>query len=265
MLAYPRSAATEVVQRSTAGSWIFTVGAVGAADQVAAAWYPSSGDRSPRRPRGGARRRRPGRRTAGGSGTPWRGRPGPRTSTGSRAPPGLSGSRRPTTSASSTARRCRVGRGPEPSVLVIVLSVGRVPVPAVHVVDVVAVLDRQVAAVGTVDVTVLDVVVGHVVALRDAPARTARAAVVATAATPRAATPPRSRPARAARSSGRARRWPRRTRTPPAAGRRPTRRCRAASPRPAWSGTTGPAVARSPRARPSTPRRAAGRRCASRP
>ena len=44
--------------------------------------------------------------------------------------------------------------------LVIVLSVGRVPVSAVHVVDVVAVLDRQVAAVLAVHVPVLDVVVG---------------------------------------------------------------------------------------------------------
>jgi hypothetical protein len=48
-------------------------------------------------------------------------------------------------------------------VLVIVLSVGRVAMVAVHVVDVVAVLDGQVAAVGAVDVGVRGAVVGDVV------------------------------------------------------------------------------------------------------
>ena len=49
--------------------------------------------------------------------------------------------------ASTTAVRCRVGRRGARSVLVIVLSVGRVPVAVVDVVDVVAVLHGRVAAV----------------------------------------------------------------------------------------------------------------------
>ena len=59
-------------------------------------------------------------------------------------------------STSATASRCRVGRRPAGgSVLVIVLPVRGVPVAVVHVVDVVAVPDRDVAAVRAVLVRVL--------------------------------------------------------------------------------------------------------------
>src|SRR3954466_5955527 len=70
-------------------------------------------------------------------------------------------------SASRTARRCLVGRGPgaRASVLVIVRSVRRVAMAAVDVVDVVSVLDCEVPAVGTVHVLVRAFVVGDVVAV----------------------------------------------------------------------------------------------------
>ena len=101
---------------------------------------PSSGGRSPRRPRCAACRPRRPRPAAAGSGRPWPARPSRRAGRAGRGSPGRSGSRRRTPSPRRRRSRC-FGRAASAgrSVLVIVLSVGGVPVAVVDVVDVVAV------------------------------------------------------------------------------------------------------------------------------
>ena len=163
----------------------------------------------------------------------------------------------------ATARRCLVGRGGRnPSVLVIVLSVGRVAVAVVHVVDVVAVLDGQVAAVLAVHVPVR-----RSWSAMSWPSGAIGANGARSRCRDRSHTPSGHAAANPASDSS--------TMVGPgatlaqndayaASSRPPTdARCRAPWPRRAWSGTTARAVARSRPARPSAPRRAAGRRCAS--
>ena len=116
-----------------------------------------SGGRPPRRPRCAARRPRRRRPAPAACGRPSRARRARRCGAAGRGSPGRCGSRRRSASARGDGLAA-AGSGAEPaasgSVLVIVTSVGGVPVSVVDVVDVVAVLDRRVAAVRAVLVAV---------------------------------------------------------------------------------------------------------------